>query len=112
MTLRRVFAVVAVVAVACAALKFPGPWAPILFGVAFLLVAGMTIVAFVDRGSRQAYAIGFTLAALGYAATFVITHTAFGRAELDPYSCRLPTTKILAPAFTLLVERTWTDAAG
>jgi hypothetical protein len=111
MALRQLFVLVAFIAVCCAALKFAGIWASILFAVALLWVVGMTIVAFVDRGARQAYAIGFTLAALIYAATVLATHAASGGVELDPYSGSLPTTKLLRPVYTLIVQQTWIDMA-
>jgi hypothetical protein len=110
MTLRGLFVLVAILAVCCAALKFAGVWASVFFGIALLIVVGIAIVAFVDRGSRQAYAIGFTLAAFSYAATVLVTHTGFGGGELSPYSCSLPTTKVLAPAFRLIVHQTWIDS--
>ncbi len=110
MTLCGLFVLVAILAVCCAALKFGGVWASVFFGIALLIVLGIAIVAFVDRGSRQAYAIGFTLAAFSYAATVLVTHTGFGGGELDPYSCNLPTTKLLAPAYTLIVQQTWIDS--
>ncbi len=109
MTLRGLFVAVTILAVTCAAFKFAGVWASIFFGVALLVVVAVAIIAFVDRGSRQAFAIGFTLTAMIYVATVLATHTGFGALELDPYSCRLPTTKLLAPAFTLFVQRTWID---
>jgi hypothetical protein len=108
-TLRRVFTLVAVFAVVCAALKFPGFWGPILFGIALLLVMGMAITAVVDRGSRQAYAIGYTLAAIIYGVMVLATHSAFGGFELDPYSGSLPTTTWLAPVFRLVAHETWID---
>lgn len=111
MALRQLFVLVAFIAVCCAALKFAGIWASILFGIALLLVVGMAIVAFVDRGARQAYAIGFTLAAIIYAATVLATHAASGSVELDPYSCSLPTTKLLRPVYAIVVKLTWIDMA-
>ncbi len=110
MTLRELFVLVTILAVCCAALMFAGVWAAVFFGIAQVALVGMAIIAFVDRGSRQAYAIGFTLSAIIYAATVLVAHAGSG-GELDPYSGFLPTTKLLAPAFTLVAQRTWIDLA-
>jgi len=106
MTLRGLFVLVAILAVACAALKFGGFWASVLFGIALLIVARMAIVAVVGRGSGQAFAIGFILVAIIYAATFLVTNVTTGGSELNPFGiCYLPTTKSLGPPYTLILRR-------
>jgi hypothetical protein len=108
MTLRQLFVLVTVFAVFCAALMFAGVWAAVFFGIGLVAIVCMAIIAFVDRGSRQAYAIGFTLAAIIYTATVLVAQAGFG-GELDPYSGYLPTTKLLTPLFTLINQGTWID---
>jgi hypothetical protein len=67
-SLRECLALVAAVAVSCAALKYAnGYWLSALSIVLFLTVMAAAIIALVDRGSRQATAMGFLTGVLMYA---------------------------------------------
>jgi hypothetical protein len=69
-------------------------------------------MAAVDRGPRQAAAIGFVLWAGVYA--YLMTTGAgiayVRQSELDPYEGSLPTTQILRPLFEAIVQRRWIDS--
>ena len=77
----------------------------ILVMLAIFATMAAAIVAFVGRNSVQAFAIGFLLPVLVYAAVVL----AAGESELDPYTGKLPTTRLLRPMFRLMVKTTWTD---
>jgi hypothetical protein len=101
LSLRELLALVAVIGLACVSLKFAGEWSWMaLSGAVMLLTTALLIVAVIDRGARQAFAIGFMLTAGVYAVMYFTSAIANGAGrELDPYDGSLPTTKILRPLF-------------
>jgi hypothetical protein len=67
-SLRQLFILVAVVALAIVSLKYASTfWEATIYGVALAVFFIAAIVALVDRGPRQAFAIGLTVILLGYA---------------------------------------------
>lgn len=71
LSLRELLVLVALLAAACVVLKFASPVVATLMAGLTLLVCGvMAVFAFLDRGSRQAFAIGFTVIAVGF--TYVL----------------------------------------
>ena len=66
-SLRQLLVVVVLLAAAWAALKFASPLlAGVVTAVALLVCGVMAVYAFVERGRRQAFAIGFTVIAAGF----------------------------------------------
>ena len=113
-SLRHLLALVAAVAVALAALKFAGDvWWTVLSTAALVVFLAAAVIAFMERGGRQAAAIGFVVCAGIYGTLlFVVQLWHDGRSgEFDPYEGILPTTKIMFPVFQATVTNTWTDSA-
>ncbi len=116
-SLRELFLLVAFVAVACAALKFAGSvWWAVLSAFAGLVFLAAAVTALLERGPRQAFAIGFIVCAGVY---YGLVASASGQGpnnnsnpELDPYSGRMPTTTLLKPLLEAVVVNKWVDATG
>ncbi|MEX2138316.1 MAG: hypothetical protein WD894_03595 [Pirellulales bacterium] len=82
-----------------------GVMATIVLGVVLIVTIGFAIVAFVGRDELRAAAIGFLVPVIVYAASIF----AVGSSELDPYEGKLPTTKLIQPAFRLIVRAEWVN---
>lgn len=112
-SLQELLILVAFIALGCAALKYANDvWCTILAASVLLLVMAAAVAALVDRGRRQAMAIGFTVCAAIYGVAFwaaPLENTGMQSRELDPYTGRLPTTTLLKPIFEGTVRRTWYD---
>jgi hypothetical protein len=66
-SLRELLVLVALLAVAFVLLKFASPLtAVIVASIAMIVCGAMAVMAFVERGSRQAFAIGFTVIAVAF----------------------------------------------
>jgi hypothetical protein len=105
LSLREFFALIAAIVAGCAALRYANDWWLTAVG-AVTLVALMAsvIVAVVDRGSRQAFAIGFAACMAIYATLLAVGN------ELNPWAGRLPTTRLLAPVYESLREQSFQNA--
>ena len=112
-SLRELLMLLGFVAVGCAALKYAGEvWVTALSAIVLLLFMLSTVVAVIDRGHRQALAIGFALCVAVYGVLFwSSTRADQGNRELDPHEGRLPTTKLLKPLFTALVSGVYIDSS-
>ena len=115
-SLRELLLLIGFVALACVSLKYAGfVWVLTLSAAASLLFMGAAVVAVVDRGRRQAAAIGLALCLAIYGIVFWSSpRESNGRQsrELDPYDAQLPTSKALYPLFTVMVHGTYRDSAG
>jgi hypothetical protein len=107
---------VALVAVAIVSLKYASEvWLPIILALTMLAFFVALIVAAVDRGHRQSYAIGFTLTFASY--VLIIAHSS----EIDPGGgsrnpefsrfCRLPTTRLLTYVHRTMDHSYYFDSA-
>jgi hypothetical protein len=120
MSLRAMLVLVAFVAVALASLAYANDvWVSIVSGILVIVVTAALIIAIVDRGFRQAFAIGFVLASLVYALALAtgITTGQFGDAhfkniEMDQWEGRLPTTGALRLLHSGLSRSGYFDANG
>jgi hypothetical protein len=98
-SLREMLVIVALASVSVASMKYVTPaWRTAVFSItitAFMLGA---VCAFVDRGRRQAFAIGFALVMAIYAAMvlFGTSDRGGGSREFDLRTGRLPTTELIA----------------
>lgn len=106
-SLRELIVIVAYCALGIAALRAGGWLAALVVFSGIVLVMALAIIAFVGTAQPKAFATGFLLSTLVYAATVI----AAGNNELDPYDGRLPTTIVLRYAHHALVTTTWTDFA-
>jgi hypothetical protein len=121
-SLRRLLAFVTVAAVGCVALKYANEWW--VAGVAaFTLVAFMAavVVALVDRGPRQAFAIGFAACAAIYGGMVASSRWFYAggagavvpnvNREMDPDGGTLPTSQALGALYRAVVVEGYIDHA-
>jgi len=106
-SLRGLLAVIVFFAVACAALKFANDtWWAIVSGGALLLLMAMAVVAFAAKGPLRAFAVGYVICTLIYGTVVYLC----GNLELSCYGDgRLPTSKLLTPIYTAVVNVTYFD---
>lgn len=110
LSLRELFFVVAILATAIVSLSYASAVWQILLGLLVLVVfIGALVGAIVDRGRRQAFAIGMVAAIAVYQATLI--HAGLGKTANTEFmsgraSSRLPTTSLLRRLFEVVVERT------
>lgn len=107
-TLRELLFAVMFLALGLASLRAGGVLASITILLAIVLSMGMAIIAFVGRGELQAFAIGFLIPVIAYAASIL----AIGRSEFDPYEGKLPTSRLLLPVYQAIVQEEWIDSTG
>jgi len=113
-SLRELFALVAVVALAILSLKYASDaWVAIIAGMAMLALFAAFIVAAVDRGERQAFAIGFALIMVSYGLIVLNMPDPHdrngGTLEFDHWSGRLPTTRLLRYVHQAVDRSQWID---
>jgi len=114
-SLRELLICVALVALAIVSLKYANDLLLALVSVAAMiaLFAGL-IVAVVDRGPRQVFAIGFALVMISYGAFVLNGQRAPSgggsrNLEFDPYSGQLPTTRLLRFFYQAIVRVSFYD---
>ncbi len=101
LSLRELLVLVAFVALAIVSLKYASDvWLAIVLAVTMLAFFVALIVAAVDRGPRQAFAIGFALTMAGYwlivmTGTKTVANVGSMNIEFDHMQGRLPTTRLL-----------------
>lgn len=112
-SLRELLLLLALCAVAIVSLRYAsGPWQLVVFTITMVAAFVAAIVAVVDRGARQAFAIGFALSMALYGLIFLYgsARATDGRnLELNPQAGRLPTSRLLEPVYKALVEVRWID---
>lgn len=111
-SLRELLVLCALSAVAIVSLLYANErWqgAIVMGTVIVTLVAG--IVAVVDRGARQAFAIGFAMSVVLYGVVLANTPRANDgpSLELNPYTGTLPTSRLLLPLFENVAVTRWID---
>ena len=88
-------------------MRVGGVLAAVVLALVALLAMALMIVALVGRGRRRAFAIGFLVPLLTYAAVHAFT----GNDELEPYDkSALPTTQSFQRPYETFRSRTWIDA--
>jgi len=111
-SLRSLLVIVAFLALAITSLEYASDtWVVIASAVTMFVCFAMLIVAFVDRGARQAFAIGFSIVAICYWAVLVAGAQRAGSnsIELDYSFGRLPTTAILRKLYAAVRKTFWID---
>jgi hypothetical protein len=107
MSLRRLLVIVGLIALALASLcDANDSWQILILGFTMIVVFATAIIAVVDRGAGQAFAIGFTLIVAAYGLLLM------GRAaEFDQYSGRWPTTHLLKFLHGAMDRSEWVDTS-
>lgn len=103
---RELFGFAAYVALTLASMRVGGVLAAFTLIVIASVAVALLIVALIDRAGRRAFAIGFLVPLLSYAAV----HSFTGHDELDPFgNFALPTTRSFQPLHGAFVSSTWID---
>jgi len=104
LSLREFFVLFAAVAAGCAALRYANGWWLGAVGLVVMLAfMAQAITALVDRGPRQAFALGFVACLASYLSIFWM------ETEIHPYQARFPTSRLLRTAFESVRERLYID---
>jgi hypothetical protein len=104
-SLRELLTLFAAFAIGFTALTYANPWwMAAVTGVTLLAFISAIIVALVDRGPRQAFAIGFAASIACYLPLFLL-----GR-ETDPFTGKLPTSQLLQPMFLAVRDQSYINA--
>src|SRR2546423_8694566 len=107
LSLREMLVVVALVALGIVSLKYANDfWLFLVLAITFGAIVGSVIVALVDRGRRQAFAIGFTVTAVGYACVLLNSSNSLIKSnpEFSFGFEQFPTTRLLRCLYTAIVK--------
>jgi hypothetical protein len=103
-SLREFLLMFGAIAVGFTALKYANAiWLAAVGAVVMLAFMAQAVTALVDRGSRQAFALGFVACLASYLSIF------FVETEMHPYQARFPTSILLRHAFESLREQLYLD---
>lgn len=105
-TIRELLLMVSYAGVALTALRLGGVFASVVVLLFSIVTLGVAIIAFVGREQGKVFAIGYLVASVLYGGV----HFASGSNELEPYSGRLATTRIIRPLFEAMAVGTWVDS--
>jgi hypothetical protein len=118
LSLREMLIFVALVALAIASLKYANDvFLALVAAVAMFALIVALIIAAVDRGPRQAFAIGVTLTMLAYGLILITGQRTSGSGgnvtskniEFDQWAGRLPTTRLLRYVHMAVQRNEWID---
>ena len=118
LSLREMIALMALVALAIASLTFANEaFLALVAGVTMLALVAALIIAVVDRGPRQAFAIGVALTMIAYGLILTTGQSTSGSGgsvrskniEFDQFAGRLPTTRLLRYLHTAVQRSEWID---
>jgi hypothetical protein len=118
MSLRELMAFFLIVAIALTTLKFASAvWQVLMITLAMFVLFAAVIVALVDRGERQAFAIGFAVVLICYGVLISFAGANFtnsngANVEFDPWGGRLPTTWMLRYIHRAIGSDYWVDSTG
>ena len=114
-SLRQLMLIVLLVAVAILSLKFASAgWQAVIGGLAMITLFAALVVAAVDRGPRQAFAIGYLLVMVSYGVIVLNGARSSGAwgsksLEMDQWEGRLPTTLLLRYIHMAVDKSEWFD---
>jgi hypothetical protein len=118
-SLRSLLVLVTLVAVAIVSLVYASEtWQAFVGAIAMIVFFVAVVMAVVDRGERQAFAIGVALVMSSYGVIVLngpVSMVPNGRSqnlELDPWSGRLPTTMLLRYVHMAVNHSYWVDSSG
>jgi hypothetical protein len=99
---------VALCATAIVSLRYASPeWRTIVLSIMLIVFCAAAIIALVERGPRQAFAIGCAVSMLVYGITLLV----MWRSESNPSTAQLVTTYTLAPLYRSIAEIRFLDFA-
>jgi hypothetical protein len=112
LSLRELLLLIAIIALAIASMKYASPaWRTCVYTITMAVFMWAAVIAVIDRGPRQAFAIGMVLLMVIYG--MVVTNGVAGRPEgtreMDPRSGRLPTTRAVNYLFPPTETVEWVD---
>src|SRR5688572_21478366 len=111
-SLRELLLLIAMVALAIASMKYASTaWRTCVYTITMAIFMWAAVIAVIDRGPRQAFAIGMVLLMLIYAVLVIngaVTRSG-GNREMHPRSGRLPTTIIVKQLFPRTEKVEWVD---
>lgn len=112
MSLRGLLLLIAMVAVAIASMKYASTtWRTCVYTITMAIFMWATVVAVIDRGPRQAFALGMVLLMVIYGMLFINgPHISEGNLELDLQYGRLPTSRVVKYLFPPTETIEWRDA--
>lgn len=108
-SVRGMLVLVALVALAIPSLQYASEaWLALVVGITIVAFLVALNVAVVDRGPRQAFAIGFVLTMAAYGLILM----SFQTREFDQWKGRLPTTRLLRYVHAAVDRSEWTPAVA
>jgi hypothetical protein len=112
LSLRELLLLIGIVAAAIASMKYASPaWRTCVYTVAMAIFMWAAVVAVIERGPRQAFAIGMALLMVIYGVLFISApRRREGNLELDIEYGRLPTSRAVKHLFPPSETIEWTDA--
>ncbi len=120
-SLRELLVVIAFASMAFASLKFANDfWFASIAAVTMIVLFGSLILATIDRGPRQAFAIGFALTMVAYGLMLMTGERTTGSGgtvysqniEFDQWQGHLPTTRLLRYVHMAVDRSEWLDPNG
>jgi hypothetical protein len=111
LSLRELLLLIAMVAVAIASMKYASPaWRTCVYTITMAIIMWAAVIAVIDRGPRQAFAIGIVLLMVIYGVLFINgTRLSEGNRELDLQYGRLPTSRVVKYLFPPTETVQWYD---
>jgi len=111
-SLRMLLIFVAIMALAIVSLRYASVgWQMLVWTLTLVAFVAEAIVAVVDRGPRQAFAIGFTIALLVYGIVLMLAAPLDAplshNPEFNPAVGRLLTTRLLHPLYAAVADVRW-----
>jgi predicted PurR-regulated permease PerM len=110
-SLRELLLLIAMVALAVASMKYASPaWRTCVYMIAMAIFMWAAVIAVIDRGPRQAFAIGMVILMVIYGVLVVngaVGRSQGGNREMNPASGRLPTTKLVEFLFPITESVQW-----
>jgi hypothetical protein len=113
LSLRELLLLIAVVAFAIASMKYASPaWRTCVYTITMAIFMWAAVIAVIDRGPRQAFAIGMFLLMVIYGALIVngsVGRSEGGNREMNPATGRLPTSRMVEYLFPINESVQWFD---
>jgi hypothetical protein len=117
-SLRQLLIFVTVVGLALVSLKYASfIWQVIVGSLAMIIAIAATVAAIVDRGNRQAFAVGVAVTMLAYAIAVkdqdiaIAINRSRGTIQEDPRVELLPTTSLANYLYQVVADEAWVDSA-
>ncbi|HEX2475889.1 MAG TPA: hypothetical protein VHK01_14150 [Lacipirellulaceae bacterium] len=112
LSLRELLLLMAMVALAIASMKYASTaWRTCVYTITMAIYMWAAVVAVIDRGPRQAFAIGMVLVMVIYGVLFISApRRSEGNMELDLRDGRLPTSRTVKHLFPPTDTIEWRDA--